>query len=325
MDPAESNYDSERRSEVARKAYNRDAPLYKTVSLYQSDLGKNKLVRIRKADFESEAELERYIDTIKAENATRNADIKLQRKREALKLAAERVNQINEHAPEHDVVELDIKYKAKIPTEQFEIDRSQGNTVAIFGSSKRGKTQLICYLYRKFAKDKDLISTLYAGNPQIPSYNKLGKRLLSTCGFSSKHEAFVEMQQFIQVKTRNQYRFLNIFDDVVDQKHSGIISKLFLSYRNSNISTILSLQYCKLMTPSNRANVNYCAFFGCNQVEDVQRTVELFLRPYFRQLGLETIDDMIAFYLSATRDHGFIWINNLKNTISFHRLDLSKQ
>jgi len=224
----------------------------------------------------------------------------------------------------------------------IEIDPSQGSTIAIFGSSKRGKSQLIAYLYKhKFVSYKSearnsenhktkktksgkkkptshYVSTLFADNPQIPLYNL--PLLLRSHGFGRAHEKYIMMQHFVQMRTDNQYKFLNMFDDIIDEKHSRIMNKLILSMRNSNVSTIIALQYVKLLSTSNRANINHTFIFGMNQAEDEMRTIDLLLRPYLIQKGIKKKDEQIAFFRLATRDHGFIYLNNLKNRMTLHRL-----
>ena len=130
------------------------------------------------------------------------------------------------------------------------------------------------------------------------------------------------MQHYLQIQTNNKYKFLNLFDDIIDQKHSAMFNEMILTLRNSNISSIISLQYVRLLSKQNRANVNHTFVFGNNQAEDAEMTVTTLLRPYFIAMGLRGRDEQIKYFNEVTSDHGFFYINCLENKLSVHRLRL---
>lgn len=202
------------------------------------------------------------------------------------------------------------------------IDKNTGTTTCIFGSSKRGKSTLMMNIYDSFySNNKDYISTLFSGSPQLKIY-KGNKNLLISNGFVDKSTKYIKLLKYINMKTDNFYKFLILIDDIIDQKYSKVVNNMVLTYRNSNISMIMCLQYVYLLSKMNRANINNTIVFGSNNSEDERNNIETLLKPYFINLGFKTYIDQCNFYKYVTKDHGFIYIDNLKNTITFHRLNL---
>lgn len=290
---------------------------YRRFSIYNAELKKPKGYTIRKKDFKSDEEMDSYI--MKARQAQKLKN-KLYRdeltKNKQLSLIA--IN--NNGSTSQDII--------KIPEQMdninnFKLDKNTGNTTFIFGSSKTGKTTLMMSLYEMFyEKDKDLISTLFAGNAQIDKYKGF-KSLLVGDGFNNKSEKYIKMQKYINMKTDNKYKFLNMFDDIIHTKYSQLVNNLVMTYRNSNISTIMLLQYGKLLNKANRANANNIIIFRSHNNETIKDMIDLFLKDKFIRMGLYTPNDMLKYYNEVTDNYGFFYIHNGSNqSFSTHRLKI---
>lgn len=57
------------------------------------------------------------------------------------------------------------------------------------------------------------------------------------------------------------FKFLVIFDDIMDLR-GQMVTKCILTLRNSNISTVLSVQYQKMMNPAQRASIHNMFIFN---------------------------------------------------------------
>lgn len=57
------------------------------------------------------------------------------------------------------------------------------------------------------------------------------------------------------------FKFLVLFDDIMDLR-GEIVTKCILTLRNSNISTVLSVQYQKMMNPAQRASIHNMFIFN---------------------------------------------------------------
>jgi hypothetical protein len=198
------------------------------------------------------------------------------------------------------------------PDINLSLDQKTGNTTVIFGASKMGKSTLAMYLYRKyFAKS---IAVLFTESPQIGLYKGNGKLIIS----QSFHPSIIREAHRINKRTKNKYDFTFIMDDIIDQKDNTTLKKMIMVLRNSNISTIISLQDPKLFAKSNRNNVNNIIFFRYGTDEATEGVIRSFLMSKLPG----TMEQKIKFYQQMTADHGFIYLNPREDTISFHRLHI---
>jgi hypothetical protein len=212
-----------------------------------------------------------------------------------------------------------IRYHNKVT---LELDRNTGNTTALIASSKAGKSTLLMELFRKYYASPDFITTLFSVNSQIELYRKAGKNLLRYNRFDDNAQKTIQASKLINVRTKNKYQFCFMFDDVLNAKNSRLFNNLIMTYRNSNISTIICLQYTYLLSKSNRCNINNVLLGRLNSDESVEDVVKTFLSSFLNKMGILKMRDMISFYKQATNDHGFIYINTAKNLIKFLRIDI---
>jgi hypothetical protein len=198
-------------------------------------------------------------------------------------------------------------------------------TMAIIGSSKTGKSTLFRYIFIKYYEPMiKLMSFLYTGSKQIDIYKRL-KRLDIIPFFNSECEDLIGVQRYINQETNNHYNFLNIFDDILNLRYKKLIEELVCKDRNSNISSIISIQDFTMIPPSIRNNVNSFALFKPNTEERNAKFIINLLKPYFLKiLGKDaSLDDMSSFFNSVTERYGFIYIIPSRQHISFHRLNLN--
>ena len=127
------------------------------------------------------------------------------------------------------------------------------------------------------------------------------------------------MTKVINGKTKNKYPFVIMLDDIIDQKMNKILMKLILSYRNSNISTVVSLQNVMLFKKENRTNVNNIIFFGFNEDRDLEDVIKRYFNSYLKNMKIE---EKILWYKENTQNHKFIYYNPRKNLFTFHQLKI---
>ena len=61
--------------------------------------------------------------------------------------------------------------------------------------------------------------------------------------------------------TRNLFKFFILFDDIIDLR-GNLLTKAILTLRNANISTVISIQYEKLMNPAQRSSIHNMYIFN---------------------------------------------------------------
>ena len=222
------------------------------------------------------------------------------------------------------------RVKSPIPTTadrtkfELKLDPHTGNTIFLIGSTKAGKSTALMKIYDKYyAGDPNLISVLWTKNPQISLYR--GHKRLLKCGvWNSESEQLIKMEKRIQTRTNNEYKFLNIFDDILNLRNNQLLDDMIMTYRNSKMSSIISIQYSNKLDKCSRANMSNVLAFNLNTDEAIEVTIKTFLLGYTRRIGLKTMEDKINWYKSMTRDHGFIYIKPAEDHVSFHKFNLKK-
>lgn len=299
--------------------------MYKSVTLYDAKLrdqnGNGYYTHNLKVNGMKDREINETVKLIRARQKKMNEDYrkknkpikkKYKKKSESEEDTDEEIEEIEE--PQHSI---DITYSKDI---DLKLDSDTGNTLVLFGSSKAGKSTAMMRIYDKYYTKK-FISTLYSTNPHINVYKNRDKILICNT-FNKQTEKIVKMEKFINTKTDNHYNFLNMFDDVLDVRYNKLINNMIMTYRNSNISTIMALQYVNLLNKSARSNLNAVCCFRFNTDESIEGIINMFLKGYFSKMGLKNIVDQINFYKEVTKDHGFIYLHPTSDTITFHRLIL---
>jgi hypothetical protein len=196
------------------------------------------------------------------------------------------------------------------------LDRSTGNSTALLGSSKQGKSTCMMELFRENYSDADCIATLFATNPQIGLYKD--PRLLVCPVYEPR---VVKLAHAINRKTKNAYDFCFLLDDIVDKRDDNTLKQLLLTLRNSNLSSIVCLQYGNLLAKVARANVNNLLLFGFNSDEAIDLVCRQFLASHLREQKVPPAG-WAQYYRDATRDHGFIYIHPSSGQVTYHRLRL---
>jgi len=293
--------------------------MYKTVTLYDAKLrdenGNGYFAHNLKIDGMRPKEIEKTIKQIRENQKEINRKYRKKHKPNRGKKIEEEDDSSEEIFKYEEEPHQQIYFKNDI---NLQLDPNTGNTLVLFGSSKAGKSTTMMYLYDKYF-NKGYISTLYSSNPHINIY-KNKKKLLICNTFNKDTEKIIKMEKYINTKTGNKYNFLNMFDDILDVRYNKLINNMIMTYRNSNISTIIALQYPNLLARSARSNLNAICCFRFNTDESIEIIINSFLKSSFKKLGYENIVDQINFYKEVTQNYGFIYLHPTSNTISFHQL-----
>jgi len=217
----------------------------------------------------------------------------------------------------------------QIIKDMFTLDPNTGNTILLLGASKAGKSTFIMSLFNSlFGNSQDscdggYIPVLFSANKHAAIYkDKRLNNVLKCDKFDKNGITLINQCQKINKTCDNDYNFLFMFDDIIDMSSKVIIRKLILTYRNSNISSVISLQYPKLIQPAERGNINNVLFFSFNYYEIIESVIKLFLLHEFKKMGLKTMGDMVNRYKELTDDYHFLYFNPKKNILKRYKLKL---
>jgi hypothetical protein len=90
-----------------------------------------------------------------------------------------------------------------------------------------------------------------------------------------------------------------------------MVERMFLIMRNSNITSIVSLQHAKLLTPSIRNSIYFAVCMGFNGEEGVEICVRTWLNGYLPGKNLN--EKIYAYQEWAQEGHRFFLLDNLNH------------
>ncbi len=160
----------------------------------------------------------------------------------------------------------DIEEKVvRIPSNSIFTPEPSGTTYAIVGKSFSGKTTFIVNQLNSLTEDQlkeynAIIFFTESANADPLKFlsPRVKEKMILTDRFCPK---ILQMLKKINDSTHNQFKFLVIFDDIL-QLRGMLLTKCILTLRNSNISTVISIQYEKLMNPAQRSSVHNMYIFN---------------------------------------------------------------
>lgn len=194
-----------------------------------------------------------------------------------------------------------------------------GVTFAFIGSSGCGKSTCI---------RKVFIDEIFTKRAQEDDKKKF---IIQVFTESSKSDAFAHMPKNILVDTKGldehninfcyhmnenydkKYNFLIILDDVLDIQYKKLVKRMFLTMRNTNISSLVSLQYPNLIPKSIRTSVYFTLLFYFNTDEAVELAVRGWLTAY---IPGRSIREKMMWYRKWTKmsaGHQMVLMDNLNH------------
>ncbi len=161
-------------------------------------------------------------------------------------------------------------------------DSDGGQTFLIGGSSFSGKTFFLVSQLNKLIREEYDLIILMTESKNAKDLGSLRKDLPIVIieGFRPD---IIEKLKKINDGTYNRFRFMVILDDIVDQKNSKTLLKAILTFRNAGISTVVLIQYLKLINRAMRGSFHHVLLTGFRSEEDFGTAMEMFdLRSFGR-------------------------------------------
>lgn len=194
-------------------------------------------------------------------------------------------------------------------------------TLGIIGSSSTGKTTLLINLINSVVEQNvfDVI-VLFTLSPNSLPLQRINKKVIVAEAF---YIQIVNLAFAINRKTNNRYKFLFVLDDILNIHNSKTLEKMFLIYRNSGISSIISTQYAKLLSPAIRNSLHKLILTGSKSYGDRQVMIDLFLKTYLSERSKHDIDKFLINNTSLHVDEPkFILLDNLAFELKVYKRKL---
>ncbi len=151
-----------------------------------------------------------------------------------------------------------------IPAGSIFSPEPSGTTYAVVGKSFSGKTTFLVNQLNSLTEDElrmynAIIFFTESANaePLRDLSQRVKEKMILTDRFCPK---ILQVLKKLNDSTHNKFKFLVIFDDIL-QLRGMLLTKCILTLRNSNISTVISIQYEKLMNPAQRSSVHNMYIF----------------------------------------------------------------
>lgn len=200
-------------------------------------------------------------------------------------------------------------FESKEGLPEFKFDENTGNSTLLVASSKRGKSTIMKAIYDKYYKnDKNMITILISPSCHIKLFEDMD--CIKINKFNGHTQSLLKSLVKLQQATLNSYTFLILVDDCIDVKFNKILNELILVLRNSNFSSIVSIQYDKLLSKASRSSVNNVVVGGINLDESIESLIRTFFKSllvkHYKEQHNENpkLDDLIDLYRSITDDNG---------------------
>ena len=196
-----------------------------------------------------------------------------------------------------------------------------GKTLGIIGSSATGKTTLLVNLINHaVAQGKFDVIILFTLSPNALPLKNLDKSVIVAESFYIR---IVNLAFAINRKTNNRYQFLFILDDILNIYRSKTLEKMFLVYRNSGISSVISTQYAKILSPAIRNSLHKLILTGSKSYADRQVMNDLFLKTYLSERSKHDIDTFLIDNTSLNvAEPKFILLDNLNFELKVYKRKL---
>jgi hypothetical protein len=188
-----------------------------------------------------------------------------------------------------------------------------GMTMALIGSTRSGKTTLLTHILKTYFDSH--LGVLMSPSLHAPVYSDM-KQLVRSPYYLPR---IVEEMASINRKTDNHYPFLAVLDDVVTAKFDKTLLKSFTIFRNSNITTVMSVQNPIIFNSVTRGNFNAVFLGYMNSDESVEKVIRMFC---YTAIPGKNIEEKIAEYKRLTANHYWLYIDHLNGGMTRFRLRL---
>ena len=209
------------------------------------------------------------------------------------------------------------------------------DTFGIFGSSRRGKSNLMKRIYNEHYKNKtDVISILISPSCNISLFKDM-KDVIKINKFNSETDRLLRKLFFLNNKCQDVednkgepfcYKFFIMIDDCISKiRYQDSINFLILCARNLLVSSCVCLQYCFILSKAARSSLNNAVFFGQNNDESIEGAVKCFLKSTLTEkLGITQLTPLITEFrrLTDSTPHSFLTFHPITQKLERHILEL---
>ena len=196
-----------------------------------------------------------------------------------------------------------------------------GNSIVILASSGAGKTLLIDGILKEIEDQKKIIKIYMVGDIANPSYDDKKGAIMEGI-----HPNMIHSVRAINTALKKKYNFWFILDDIEQIKNrrsrEDSIRGLMLSYRNQNLSGLLSIQSEDLISQELGSNANILFYGHLNSSKEVLKTIRTKLSSAKVFLNERNDDRKVLLYRALVKDKHFIVYCPLVDTETIYSIKI---
>lgn len=199
--------------------------------------------------------------------------------------------------------------------------KRNGVTFAFMGSSGCGKSSAIrkVFIEQVFGKEatkgeeKEFIIQIFTESSKSDAFKDLDKSILvDTKGLDEDNINFC---YHMNEEYDKRYNFFIILDDVLDINYKQLVRRMFLTMRNTNISSLVSLQWPNLIPKSIRTSVYFSLCFHFNNLEGAEVIIRGWMSRYLPGKNIREKIDAYLDWTSGADGHRMFFLDNLNHRV----------
>jgi hypothetical protein len=202
-------------------------------------------------------------------------------------------------------------------------EHKNGVTYIIVGSSGCGKSTMLTKIFFEdvYADKNKFLVTIFTQSAKSDAFKELDSSII-LCPYSVD-EDYIRWLFQMNYEYEKKYNFITALDDVIDFRHNLLVNQMFLIMRNTNLTSICSLQYPHYIPPAIRISAYFTFCFSSNNLQGIELCVRYYLAGYLPGLNIRAKMDAFREWTEGgegeAKGHRFYLLDNLNHAC--YRID----
>lgn len=199
-----------------------------------------------------------------------------------------------------------------------DVDNFNGTTYLVIGGSGSGKSSLLKHVFFNHVflpkitpTLKDYIVVMFTKSELSDAIKGIHENVIIAPELDEN--IMLWARNMISAYGKEKYAFVFVMDDCIHLRNLPILEHCFLTFRNSGITSIISLQYAKNIPPGIRGTVYFACLMHSGKTS-AEVAIETFVSDF---LGGRNLGQKIREYVTATKDYHFYFVDNLNHKVYY--------
>lgn len=199
-----------------------------------------------------------------------------------------------------------------------DVDNFNGTTYLLIGGSGSGKSSVLKHVFFNHVflpkitpTFKDYIVVLFTKSELSDAIKGIHEQVIIAPELDEN--IMLWARNMISTYGKEKYAFVFVMDDCIHLRNLRILEHCFLTFRNSGITSIISLQYAKNIPPGIRGTVYFACLMHAGKTS-AEVAIETFVSDF---LGGRNLGQKIREYVTATKDYHFYFVDNLNHKVYY--------